>query len=303
MIKVNMIYSHNNSQRAFTLIELLVVISIIGVLSSVVLVAVQSARDKGVVGAAQTFDGHTYAALYDDLVAAWDFDGDSGSIAKDKSGNGNDLSLKTTPTPLASFQTTPNPFSNGQTLYLQPGGDATTPSATAPLLKYQGSAGITDFSVSMWVRFNSSNTWNVALISDLASLTINTVPAGNGEWRINYQNGNFNFSYKDNIAVRTIVFPAPIPDKWYQIVATCSSNNNKLGTYINGKFNLSTSFTSPCSFLNSSNGSVKIARAGGTDTFYLDNVRIYKKALPVSVIQDIYLAESQKYENLAKNNK
>ncbi len=35
-----------NKQKAFTLIELLVVIAIVGLLSSVILVAVQDARDK-----------------------------------------------------------------------------------------------------------------------------------------------------------------------------------------------------------------------------------------------------------------
>lgn len=75
------------SSSGFTLIELLVVISIIGMLSSVILVSLKGARDKGVLAAAQTFDSRIYSLFGAQAAAIWDFDGSP----NDSSGNGNTL--------------------------------------------------------------------------------------------------------------------------------------------------------------------------------------------------------------------
>ena len=78
----------HTDRRGFTLIELLVVISIIGMLSSVVLVSLQGAREKGRIGAGQVFATNLYHNFGAEAVGIFPFD-DSVNILKDISGNGN----------------------------------------------------------------------------------------------------------------------------------------------------------------------------------------------------------------------
>jgi len=77
-----------SSNRAFTLIELLVVISIIGMLSSVILASLSSARDKAKVAKALTFEGHITRAWSGNIVAQYYFD-DITSPPTDTSGFNN----------------------------------------------------------------------------------------------------------------------------------------------------------------------------------------------------------------------
>lgn len=60
--------------KGFTLVELLVVISIIGMLASVVLVALNNARQKGTQGAALEFDANIYHAFGANAVVVYTMD-------------------------------------------------------------------------------------------------------------------------------------------------------------------------------------------------------------------------------------
>jgi len=82
--------SKKSNSRGFTLVELLVVISIIGTLSSVVLVNMGGMKQQAAIAKSRTFLASIQQKIGIDLVGAWDLDEGSGAVAKDASGNGND---------------------------------------------------------------------------------------------------------------------------------------------------------------------------------------------------------------------
>ncbi len=99
--KIRDFRSRLSTSRGFTLIELLVVISIIGMLASVVLASLSSARAKGVVAAAQTFDTNVYHAFGANAYAIFNFDDGQVNPPTDTSGNG--IVLTCSPAPVIKY--------------------------------------------------------------------------------------------------------------------------------------------------------------------------------------------------------
>ena len=79
----------SRSSKAFTLVELLVVVAVLALLASIVFSNLTGAREQAKISNALSFQSNMHTLLGADLVGWWNFDEDSGNIAKDLSGYGN----------------------------------------------------------------------------------------------------------------------------------------------------------------------------------------------------------------------
>lgn len=73
----------SGGSKAFTLIELLVVVAIVSLLSSIVLAALNTAREKGRLAAARSFAAQVQHTLGDRALDYWSFDECSGTTVGD----------------------------------------------------------------------------------------------------------------------------------------------------------------------------------------------------------------------------
>jgi len=80
--------------KAFTLLELLVVITIIGILSSIVIVSMSGSTDSATIAKGKAYAQQVHALLGSNAVGVWNFDEGSGSTVKDISGYGNNGTLE-----------------------------------------------------------------------------------------------------------------------------------------------------------------------------------------------------------------
>jgi len=261
-----------SNQIGFTLIELLVVISVIGTLASIVLVNMGGVRHQATVAQAKTFASSIQQNIGIDVVGAWDFDEESGAVAKDGSGNGNDGNFINSPVRKTGSECV---FGNclqfnGSNTYINCG--------TGTSMNIDGKS----FTLEAWIkpaaniatnsRFTVLATYSPGWIVDLVD------DADVEGYR--FYNGATAYKYTPS--------GNEISLKWTHWVVTRNMATGIVKMYLNGEMKRSWSVATVAASANP----LLIGRRSDGLVFngLIDNVRIYSESIIASEVERHYLA-------------
>lgn len=259
---------------AFTLIELLVVISIVSLLASIVLASLNSARDNGRLGAGKYFAAQVHHLAGNESAGVWSFDECSGN-PQDSSGLGHHGVFQGAPA-----YSSDTPTSKGCSLYFDGVDDVVRINSAPTFSTIHGPS-----TVSLWFKA-SDLSGSKRIFSDNCF-----------EWGI-YHGGTTVGAY----AYTGFTGGTVATGKWYQATLVHDHPNGLTGTtlrlYIDGALKGSSTWTFTAE--NGYNNDVPFwigadgCTAGTYFNGYIDDVRIYTKALTAAEVGRRYALEAER---------
>jgi prepilin-type N-terminal cleavage/methylation domain-containing protein len=279
--------------KGFTVIELLVVISIIGLLSTFVLVATKGATDKAKIAKIMQFSASINSALGSEAAGIWNFDELSnglqanGITIKDSSGSGNDGIL---------FGPGGNRCSVSDGIIrkaLNATNDGFCWFTVSNKLSISG-----DITIEAWIKsdipIDSHAYSGLEIIKRQNCYQLNRTQQGDQN-RLVFTGGNWNESY----SVSSSDFSFEL-GKWTHIAATYDSISGQVKFFVNGDEIISDSFLAPGFKVDDNESPANNFLYINAAVFNyrndsIDEVRIYKEAFNRSEIQKHYAEGAAKH--------
>jgi prepilin-type N-terminal cleavage/methylation domain-containing protein len=259
-------------KQAFTLIELLVVIAIIGILSGLIVVSMGGVTQKATIAKAQVFSSSLRNSLMLNLVSEWRLDENTGTIAADSWGGGNNGALGGATLPVWK---TDSSCVNGSCLQFD-GSDDYIDITTGTNLNFESGP----FTILLWAKSNTFKD-QAPIILKKSTYIFNN----NAGWGIQYASSPQKLYIGVANGTSSIQYCTTLNSfDWTLLGITRISDNN---VYFIKNGTLASIGVLAGSFDNASHIFLGKYSSSYFDGL-MDDVRIYNAAIPTSQIQEQY---------------